>query len=91
MQINIYGLDHCKFYIIIAVDPPPPLQIPANPYLAFFNFNVVIKLWTILAPLTPIGWPIATAPPNTLTFYLGTDIISIITIGTRENASLNSK
>ena len=46
-----------------AVDPPPPLQIPANPYLPPLCLKVVIRLWMSLAPLIPIGWPRATAPP----------------------------
>lgn len=37
---------------ITEVAPPPPLQIPANPYLAFLNLRTLIKLITILAPLT---------------------------------------
>lgn len=51
------------FSITIEVDPPPPLQIPANPYLPPLFFKAVIRLCRILAPLAPIGCPIATAPP----------------------------
>jgi len=54
--------------MIMAEPPPPPLQILAIPYLPLFYFKTVIKLWTILAPDIPIGWPKATAPPLTLTF-----------------------
>lgn len=70
----------------MAVDPPPPLQIPANPYFAFFSFKVVMRLWTILAPLAPMGWPIATAPPITFILSFGIFSISIMAIGTTENA-----
>ena len=54
---------HCKFSIIIAVDPPPPLQMLAKPYFPFLCLKVVNKLNINLAPLIPIGCPIATAPP----------------------------
>lgn len=47
--------------------PPPPLQIPAIPYLALYVFNILTKLSKILEPDTPIGCPKATAPPYTLT------------------------
>lgn len=72
--------------MIMAVAPPPPLQMLASPYLACFSLRVVMRLWTILAPLTPIGCPIATAPPRILTFYLLIPSIFIMAIGTIENA-----
>ena len=81
---------HCIFSIIIAVDPPPPLHIPTSPYFPPLIRITVNKLCTILAPLIPIGCPIATAPPNAFTFYFGSFSISIIARGTTENASLNS-
>lgn len=71
---------------MMAVDPPPPLHILANPYLPLLSFKAVIKLCTILAPLTPIGWPIATAPPKMFTFSLGMFSFCITTMGTIENA-----
>lgn len=77
--------------MIIAVDPPPPLQIPANPYFPPFVLNADNKLWTILAPLIPIGWPKATAPPKTLTFLSEISNNLELAKTTKENASLYSK
>jgi len=54
--------------MIIEEAPPPPLQIPATPYLPLFYLSTVRRDWMILAPETPIGWPRATAPPFTLIF-----------------------
>jgi len=50
--------------------PPPPLQIPANPYLALLVLKTLSKDKTILAPDIPMGWPKATAPPCTLTLSM---------------------
>jgi len=49
----------------MAVAPPPPLQIEAQPYSPFFNKWA--RVTTILQPEEPIGWPRATAPPATFT------------------------
>ena len=43
------------FSITIADAPPPPLQMPAAPYLALFCFNTFINVTIILAPLQPSG------------------------------------
>ena len=75
----------------MAVDPPPPLHIPASPYFPFLALRTVAKLCTILAPLAPIGCPIATAPPWMFIFSKGTFSSLDIAIGTTEKASLNSK
>ena len=47
----------------MAEAPPPPLQMDAIPKDLFFALRELIKVKMILFPLTPIGWPSATAPP----------------------------
>ena len=73
--IIIFGIcmmiDQFKFSIMIDVAPPPPLQIQAIPNLPWFYLRTVKRDKMILAPLTPMGWPKATAPPLTLTFSRG--------------------
>ena len=56
-----------KFSMIIALAPPPPLQIAAAPYLALFCFKTLIKVTIILEPEFPSGCPKETAPPFTFT------------------------
>ena len=48
--------------------PPPPLQIPAAPYLVFVRARWCASVVTILAPEHPIGCPSDTAPPRGLSF-----------------------
>lgn len=48
--------------------PPPPLQMAATPIFFPWWRRAWSKVTTIRAPLQPIGWPSATAPP--LTFIL---------------------
>ena len=83
--------DHSIFSMMIAVDPPPPLQIPAKPYLPPRCLKVDNRLWTILAPLMPIGCPMATAPPCTLTLSSAISSNFMLARQTTEKASLYSK
>ena len=53
-------------------------------------FNAFNKVTNILEPDAPIGCPIDTAPPLTLTFALGIFKVSIAIIGTQEKASFIS-
>ena len=56
-----FHLHICTFFnyhinsTTIALAPPPPLQIPAAPYLAPFCFNTFNSVTIILAPLAPNG------------------------------------
>lgn len=47
--------------ITIALAPPPPLQIAAQPICP--GFKACVSVTRILAPLEPIGWPSETPPP----------------------------
>ena len=47
---------------------PPPTQRVAKPNVAFLLIISKSKVIKIRAPLAPIGWPMAIAPPLTLTF-----------------------
>ena len=77
--------------MIIEVAPPPPLQIPAKPYLPLFVYKTVYNDCTILAPDIPIGCPMATAPPCTLTLLTSNSIKFKLAKTVVEKASLNSK
>lgn len=61
-----FGFLFYKFSMMIAEAPPPPLQIPAAPNLAPLFFKMEERVVIIRAPEQPKGWPIATAPPQTL-------------------------
>ena len=74
----------------MALAPPPPLQMLAIPMDASFLFSTLIKLITILAPLAPIGWPKATAPPCTLTLLMSKSYSLMLARATAEKASLTS-
>jgi len=76
--------------MMIAEAPPPPLQMEAIPYLALCFLSTLIKVNTILFPLTPIGWPKAQAPPKTLILYGSIPKSFAFAIGTEANASLIS-
>jgi hypothetical protein len=67
-------MNHIRFSITIAVDPPPPLHKEAIPYLPLLAYRTFIKESTTLAPLIPIGWPIAIAPPFTFTLLTSKSI-----------------
>ena len=47
----------------MALAPPPPLQMAAQPILPFFSLSTPKSVVVILAPDAPRGWPSATAPP----------------------------
>src|ERR1043166_2210812 len=51
----------------IAVPMPPPMQSAAIPYRSFFARSAYTSVVRIRAPLAPIGWPSAIAPPVTFT------------------------
>ena len=55
--------------MIMALAPPPPLQIPAAPILALFCFKIEVSAIMILAPDTPKRMSKETAPPFTLTAH----------------------
>jgi len=44
--------------------------MPASPYFAFLFLRTLINDNKILAPLIPIGWPKAIAPPWIFTFSM---------------------
>ena len=51
----------------IATEPPPPRHSVASPYRPCRRCSSWSSVATIRAPLAPIGWPSAIAPPLTLT------------------------
>src|SRR5713101_774195 len=57
--------------MIIETALPPPRQSVARPRFAPRSFIAKAKVVRIRAPLQPIGWPRATAPPFTLNFSCG--------------------
>ena len=46
---------YCKDSITIALAPPPPLQIPAQPTFPFLSLNTPNNVVVILAPDAPRG------------------------------------
>src|SRR5579864_7113438 len=52
----------------IATALPPPRHSAAIPRFTSRRIISYISVTSTRAPLAPIGWPIATAPPFTLTF-----------------------
>src|SRR6056297_39617 len=50
-----------------AVASPPPMHSEAMPRLPPVDFNAWISVTSMRAPLQPIGWPRAQAPPWMLT------------------------
>lgn len=76
--------------MMIALAPPPPLQIPAAPILPPRCFNTFANVVTILAPEHPRGCPSPTAPPLTLTFSASISRSFRFANATTENASLIS-
>src|SRR6266571_8718572 len=51
---------------IIETALPPPRQSVARPRFALRSFIAYTRVVSTRAPLQPIGWPSATAPPFTL-------------------------
>src|SRR5437867_11175201 len=75
---------------IIASASPPPMQRLANPRRApraSIASRIVVRM---RAPVAPMGWPKATAPPFTLTFTESSPSSRLIASDTDENASLIS-
>src|SRR6185369_7526115 len=52
-----------------ATAPPPPRHKVARPVLPPRSSSAFSKVMSTRAPLAPIGWPSATAPPFTLTLF----------------------
>src|SRR3954471_23520902 len=52
----------------IAIPIPPPMHSAATPYRFRRAFNAYSSVVSTRAPLAPIGWPSAIAPPLTLIF-----------------------
>src|SRR6185312_16056085 len=76
----------------IAVASPPPMQIPATPFLpAPFSRSCEISVITIRAPLAPIGCPSEMAPPQALSFSRGIPNSFCAASATTANASFTSK
>src|ERR1700683_4115003 len=69
---------------------PPPMHSEATPRLNFFDFSACTSVVMILAPLAPIGWPNAQAPPCTLTCACSSPTSRIAAIVTTAKASLIS-
>ena len=67
------------------------MQRVASPRLASRSFIAERRVVKIRAPVAPIGWPSATAPPRTLTFVRSRPQSDAQTMVTAANASLISK
>src|ERR1700754_2664672 len=74
----------------IAVASPPPIHSAATPLFAPRVVNALRRVTTIRAPLAPIGWPSAQAPPWILIFSWETPSSRMTAIGTTANASFIS-
>src|SRR5205085_4964368 len=70
---------------------PPPEQIAAQPRPPPRRLSSCTSAPRIRAPLAPIGWPSAMAPPFTLTLSSSTPSIRIELRATEAKASLISK
>ena len=73
---------------MMAEAPPPPLQMPAAPSRAPFCLSTESRVTTMRAPLQPIGWPMETAPPLTLTLAGSRPSSWLLASETTENAWL---
>jgi hypothetical protein len=75
----------------INADPcPPPPHSAAAPIPPPRRFNSSARCKVILAPDVPIGWPMAMAPPLTLTFDASKPKVRVDSIPTAAKASLIS-
>src|ERR1051325_9598583 len=75
---------------IIAAASPPPMQIAARPRFAPRSCIAWISVTRMRAPLAPIGWPRATAPPFTLIRSCGMIASFIAASATAAKASFTS-
>ena len=66
------------------------MQRLATPRFNPRSCNAAMSVVVIRAPLAPIGWPSAVAPPFTLIFSCGIPRSRIAIIATQANASLTS-
>ncbi len=73
-----------------AVPSPPPMHSVATPRFWPRAFSACISVTMMRAPLAPIGWPSAQAPPCTLTMSCDTPSSCISAIGTTAKASFTS-
>ena len=55
---------------IVAIPCPAPMHMVARPNLAPLSIIVWISVVEMRAPLAPSGWPMAMAPPRTLTLFM---------------------
>ena len=76
--------------IATAVASPPPMHSDAKPLFLPYLRSAPSSVTTMRAPLAPIGWPSAQAPPCTLTISCGNLNSCIAAIVTAANASLTS-
>src|SRR5262249_45145966 len=74
----------------IATASPPPKHKASTPIFPPRRRNALIRVTSVRAPLAPMGWPSATAPPCTLTRSWGIPSSLIAAIGTTEKASFIS-
>src|SRR5262245_2525647 len=73
-----------------AVASPPPMQSEATPRVLPLALSAPIRVTIKRAPLAPIGWPSAVAPPWTLIFSCGMPRSRIANIATPAKASLTA-
>src|SRR3546814_931194 len=74
----------------MAVASPPPMQRLAIPRLPPVRSRAAMRVAMMRAPLAPIGWPMAVAPPWMLTLSCGMPRSFIANMVTQAKASLIS-
>ena len=63
-----FAFQGCSTHIAMPI--PPPMHSVARPFFAFRRFISCSRVTRIRAPEAPIGWPMAMAPPFTLTLAM---------------------
>src|SRR5207248_1514484 len=76
--------------MMVATPMPPPMQRVTSARRAWRRSSSSTTVPTSIAPVAPSGWPIAIAPPLTLTFSSGRRRSLIHLSTTEANASLSS-
>ena len=77
--------------MIVAVPMPPPVHIVTRPVVRSRRSSSSRSVPISMAPVAPIGWPSAIAPPLTLTRSGSRPRSRIVFSGTAANASLISQ
>src|SRR5204862_3708630 len=81
---------HQRASTTVAMPMPPPTHSVARPYLPPVRCSSSTSVPRIMPPVAPSGWPIAIAPPLTLTFSMSRPMSLTNRSTTAANASLIS-